>query len=223
VIVSFILWPLGSWLNAVLSAQTIEPELLGTGSPGPYMLPVEEAASGPSNLVIYLTALCFWGGLALLAAFLYLRARRAWIGAYNIEPEATEDLLERGEGGRIVRKALQEAWEDILGRLRPARRELAAARVRRIYQELLDLCEARHLPRPLAHTPLEFLPEMAQLFPGSYDDLAVITHAYMRVRYGEYPESLGEVEIIEAAWQRISEAARLQTAPAPAVSKPAGK
>lgn len=220
VIVSFILWPFINWLNGILSAQAIEPEILSTGYPGPYMQPMEEVASGPNNLVIYLTALCFWGGLAFLAVLLYLRTRRAWVGAYNIEPEAAEDLLGHGEAGRMVRQALQNAWEDILDRLRPIQRQLAAARVRRIYQELLDLCETRHLPRPLAHTPLEFLSDMTKLFPGSYDDLVVITQAYVRVRYGEYPESQEEVERVESAWQRVGAAAGKSIAHTTSESKP---
>jgi hypothetical protein len=223
VLVSFILWPFINWLNGILSAQTIDPEILSTGYPGPYMNPVEEVATGPNNLVIYLTALCFWGGLALLAAFLYLRTRRAWVGAYNVEPESAEDLLEQGEAGRMVRQALKNAWEEILDRLKPVQRQLAAARVRRIYQELLDLCETHHLPRPLAHTPLEFLPEMIKLFPGSADDLSVITQAYVRVRYGEYPESREEVEAVEAAWRRVSEAETSSTAQALDASKAARK
>jgi hypothetical protein len=35
-------------------------------------------------------------------------------------------------------------------------------------------------------------------------DLAAITYAYLRVRYGELSETLQEVEAVEAAWKRIA-------------------
>lgn len=205
VIVSFILWPLINWLNAILASQTIDPNLLQGTAPNPYVQPIVEPSTGTPALVLYLTALCFWGGLVLLALVLYLRARRVWIHAYNPEAESPEDILGQGEARRMVRQALQDAWDGLLERLRPVQQKLAAARIRRIYQELMDLCEARNVPRPLARTPLEFLPEMAEIFPGSLDDLTMITQAYVRVRYGEYPESRAEVDAVEGAWQRVNE------------------
>jgi len=104
---------------------------------------LEEVAGTTPQLVIYLTALCFWGGLVLLAVYLYIRARRAWVDAHVPEPESSEDILGKGEARRLARQALQDAWENFLGRLRPAQRYLAAARIRRIYQELLDLFAER--------------------------------------------------------------------------------
>jgi hypothetical protein len=208
-IVTLILWPLVKFLNALLASQQISPETLTGTYPGPYVQPLEEAAAGTPDVVIWLTALCFWGGLALLAVFLYLRARRAWVDAYMPEPESAEGILGQGEAGRMVRQALQDAWEDFLGRLRPVQRQLAAARIRRIYQELMDLCETRNKPRPESHTPLEFLAEMVDIFPGSGDDLTLITQAYVRVRYGEYPEGREEVDAVDQAWGRVRAGAKL--------------
>lgn len=205
VIVSFVLWPLVSWLNALLARQTVDPNSFEGTAPNPYIEPIVEPSTGTPALVLYLTALCFWGGLALLALVLYLRARRVWIQTYNPETEAPEDILGQGEGRRMVRQVLQDAWDGLLERMRPVQRKLAAARIRRIYQELMELCEKRNRPRPPARTPLEFLPEMADLFPGCLDDLTVITQAYVRVRYGEYPESTAEVDAVEGAWQRVNE------------------
>jgi hypothetical protein len=208
VIVSFVIWPLVNWLEAILSNATINPNTLDTSYPGPYPYPMPETAGGPPELAIYLTALCFWIGLLILGALLYLRARRIWIEAYAPEPEAPQGILGQGEVRRLVRQALQDAWDEFIGRLRPSQRQLAAARVRRIYQELMALCAARSKPRPPARTPLEFLPEMIEIFPNHGEDLALITQAYVRVRYGEYPERREEVDAVEAAWQRISEPAK---------------
>jgi lipid-A-disaccharide synthase-like uncharacterized protein len=209
VIVTLILWPLVKLLNAFLAGQPINPRTLDTSYPNPYIYPIEEPAGSTPPVVIYLTALCFWGGLAILAVFLYIRARRAWLASYASEPEEPEGILEQGEARRLLRQAVQDAWDGLLDRLHPVQRRLAAARIRRIYQELMDLCETRNLPRQPARTPLEFLPEMATIFPEGNDDLEIITHAYIRVRYGEYPESIEEVDVVEAAWTRVNELAKL--------------
>jgi len=122
VIVSLIIWPIINWLNGILSSQTIDSNVLEPGYPGPYMQPMEDPVTATPDLVIYLTALCFWGGLALLAVILYLRSRRIWIDSYNPEPESAEGILGQGEAGRLVRQVLQDAWEDFLDRLRPVQR-----------------------------------------------------------------------------------------------------
>jgi hypothetical protein len=91
--------------------------------------------------------------------------------------------------------------------INPARM-LAAARIRRIYAQLLKLCKKFDRPRPPASTPLEFLPTLGILFPENLDDLKAITHSYLKVRYGAFPETRHEVEEIEKAWRHIKLSAR---------------
>ena len=81
------------------------------------------------------------------------------------------------------------------------RRLLAAAQVRRIYAQLMALCEKSGYPRPVALTPLEFLPTLKQVFPEGASQVSLITSAYIRVRYGELPESAAEVKDIKLAWE----------------------
>ena len=57
--------------------------------------------------------------------------------------------------------------------------------------------------RPESQTPLEFLAPLGQVFPGLSHELVAITHAYVRVRYGELPETPQELEIVEQAWSRL--------------------
>ena len=83
------------------------------------------------------------------------------------------------------------------------RSRLAAARIRDIYRRLMSLCERLKQPRPAALTPLEFLPEMAVLFPDCDSELACITNAYLKIRYGELPESSEEVSAVMEAWAKI--------------------
>ncbi len=211
-IVTFILWPLVNWLDALLASQAVNPSALEGSYPAPYAYPLAETSTGTPELVLWLTALCFWGGLVLLAVILYLRTRRVWVDAYVPEAETAEGILGQGEARRMARQALKNAWEEFIGRLRPGQRQMAAERIRRIYLELMDLCEEQHTPRPASHTPLEFLPEMAGIFPGCEADLALITQAYVRVRYAQYPEDREEVAQVDAAWQRVRDGAKISGA-----------
>jgi hypothetical protein len=85
---------------------------------------------------------------------------------------------------------------------------IAKARIRRIYAQLMSLSAALGLPRAQAQTPLEFLPAMQALFPENPEDLAVITRAYMLVRYGELPEDEEDLIAVETAWQQLNKAGR---------------
>ncbi len=89
-------------------------------------------------------------------------------------------------------------------KLSTARSLLAAARVRYIYTQLLDLCEKLGKPRPRALTPIEFIPRMQGLFPQHPSELTTITDAYVRIRYGELPETSKDIEDVVTAWQNIS-------------------
>jgi hypothetical protein len=90
-------------------------------------------------------------------------------------------------------------------RLRPARRILVAARIRRIYAQLLELSAELNRPRQPSKTPLEFLLDLGELFPKRNQDLELLTQAYVKVRYGELPETQSEMDELEAAWERVSE------------------
>jgi hypothetical protein len=110
---------------------------------------------------------------------------------------------------RLFREGIQNRLRHLVDSLaglaaaRPGPAQLAAARIRRIYAQLMQLSGRLGKPRPLAITPLEFLPALKELFPGLEDELAAITKAYLRVRYGELPESQVELDQIESAWERV--------------------
>jgi hypothetical protein len=105
-----------------------------------------------------------------------------------------------------LRKGLEQAGNSLAALLDADRRRrlLAAARIRRIYGRLMELCEDLDSPRPEASTPLEFVPRLRELFPAGAGDVALITDAYQQVRYGELPEREDAVERVEAAWSRVS-------------------
>lgn len=89
------------------------------------------------------------------------------------------------------------------GRLPKGGRLLAAARVRHVYAQLMALAARLGKPRPLSATPLEFLPSLQDLFPGEESNLDAITRAYLKIRYGELPETYEEVRQVLLGWDRL--------------------
>jgi hypothetical protein len=92
--------------------------------------------------------------------------------------------------------------------LNPAERFIAATRIRRIYAGLLKLSARLGEPRSPSDTPLEFMETLEKILPDSQEELATITHAYLRVRYGELPETSGQVDEVESAWKRVRKRGR---------------
>jgi hypothetical protein len=84
----------------------------------------------------------------------------------------------------------------------------AAARIRQVYAELMELCDELEHPRGDAETPLEFVPKLTLLFPELHPEVVTITDAYNSVRYGQLPETRQEIEDVEIAWNKIYLAGR---------------
>lgn len=131
-------------------------------------------------------------------------------GTPRTEDQEPESLLHEGEARKLLQKAFQDGLESLAGRLRPARRAIVAARIRSIYAQILELCAELGHPRLPQQTPIEFLPEMGEIFPNQADALNTLTSAYVRVRYGELPETDEEMELIEKAWQAVEAQGRRQ-------------
>ena len=121
-------------------------------------------------------------------------------------------ILESGDFWRLLQEALRLRWRKLWGsaaqlaNLNRSQRLRAAARIRQIYIDLLELGEDLGQPRPPADTPLEYLPTLYDLFPDLDGEADAITQAYLRVRYGQLPETTTEVEQVELSWKRIQEA-----------------
>lgn len=89
-----------------------------------------------------------------------------------------------------------------------ARRWLASARIRRIYAQLMKHCADLNNPRPPSFTPLEFQPRLNELFPTLMTETTLLTNTYVSIRYGEYPETLDEMQQIHEAWEKVNKTAR---------------
>jgi hypothetical protein len=148
--------------------------------------------------------------IVILAGVLLAIGMQAW-KEYRRRMDTATTQLSPGdvlrEMGEAARQRARELAEEFARRLRslPGTRLIQALRIRLIYSELMELCTVLRHPRLGATTPLEFLPEMKKLFPDSDADLQTITEAYLRVRYGQLPETREEVEPVLAAWERVKQ------------------
>ncbi len=173
------------------------------------------------NLVIEITKLIevaipgiVAGRVVLLAALLILLLAVILVSLRFHSSRANPKEEENSHTGENQETRL---WRKILQRLVPTTANLrrrspgqlfAAARIRRIYRQLMALSQKHGAGRLPSQTPLEFLPRLEELFPAGQEDLSLITSAYVKVRYGEYPETLSEVGDVQRAWDRIRRQAR---------------
>lgn len=148
--------------------------------------------------------------LVALAALISWMAIKLWGDRERRYQGEEERINLRSENiFRLIRDLLSEGLTNAISSLQQLadfnhRQKLrAAARIRQVYADLMDLCASLGHPRREAETPLEFLPELNQLFPGLQPEIQAITEAYNGVRYGQLPESRREVETIEIAWNKI--------------------
>jgi hypothetical protein len=123
--------------------------------------------------------------------------------------EEKQEIFGRGEIWQLLRSILRNQWNNFIYAvtnatdLRKQVRLRAAARIRQVYADLMELCKELGSPRNEAQTPLEYLPELRLCFPTLEDRASLITQAYLKVRYGELPETRQEVLDVEEAWKLI--------------------
>jgi hypothetical protein len=93
----------------------------------------------------------------------------------------------------------------LVGQFGPGMRLYAAVSIRKIYANMARLAEREGYPRLPSQTPYEYLPALGLAFPNCRAEAAAITEAYVKVHYGQVPESAGELQRIRDNWQRIRE------------------
>ncbi|MCA9872708.1 MAG: DUF4129 domain-containing protein [Anaerolineales bacterium] len=194
-----------AWLTplmARLSTPTPTPTL------GPLDFPLEVTRTAPTavfgstgpKLITLLLMIAVVLLVTLALGRLYRRAELA-----ERESAQTSTPLERpaGDDG-LGRRLLQR-----LGLLRNWR---TAASIRRIYQQMCQAAGASGYPRAPAETPFEYLATLALAWPELTSESQLITQAYVKVRYGELPETRAELEQIQAAWKRLEATKPVETA-----------
>jgi hypothetical protein len=95
--------------------------------------------------------------------------------------------------------------ERILERLGLMRRWRTAASIRRIYSDMCHVAAEAGYARGMAQTPYEYLTTLSEAWPNNQPESRLITEAYIRVRYGEIPETEAELQTIKNAWQQLSD------------------
>ncbi|MEZ4641951.1 MAG: DUF4129 domain-containing protein [Chloroflexota bacterium] len=112
----------------------------------------------------------------------------------------------RGIGGQVEHLEPREKaglGQRILQRLGLLRNWQTAVSIRRIYYQMEQAATAVGYPRGDSLTPYEYLSLLQQTWPDHGAETRLITEAFVRIRYGEYPETEAEFTEIENAWQRL--------------------
>jgi hypothetical protein len=167
--------------EATLAIPTPPPEAAG---------PLGEVAGKAGTVALML-------GLIIVVALALARVyQRAALAARDSSPS-----LARQDAG-----APPGAARRLLERLGLAGRWRAAASIRRVYRQMCRAAADAGYPRLEAETPYEYLPSLARAWPDHAAETRLVTEAFVRVRYGELPETAEELEAILSAWQRLEAA-----------------
>lgn len=180
-----------------LSERNFSEELANEGDFTPVSLPVWVWPALRYGAVLL--------GAVLVMAFvlLFLERRRARAEKRQEVEEETGEAVTLGGAilGRGVRWLRDTAG--LVRRFGLSRQLLAAISVQNIYANLCRLARQRGYPRRPAQPPDDYLPVLAQAFPGQDEALARITVAYMRVHYGEQPVAPIELAQLRQDYQQV--------------------
>jgi len=83
------------------------------------------------------------------------------------------------------------------------RRWRAATSIRQLYRQMCNAAADYGYPRAVSETPYEYLQTLGQLWPENVTEVHLLTEAYVRVHYGEFPEDLQELTNLRAAWKTL--------------------
>jgi hypothetical protein len=187
---------------ALIQLRNVVPRVPTPTPEAPASVAWLEPYTGPLQIVGTAT-------LIVLLALVAVRVSRA-LGRKTPAPwdDHSDALPTQAPRLPALRGILARARSGLEGAGRLGRRLFAAAAIRRIYAHLLALAEARGSRRAPAETPREFMRQLWALFPSRREEIEVITEEYLRVRYGEYPESIEAVARVRQAWSAVVEEAR---------------
>ena len=151
------------------------------------------ALSRNVQIIIVLLAIVLILLTALLVSRLYQGTKMVVQQGHNIEGKEFDDLEEEGLLQRLLsRLGLLRDWQ-------------TAVSIRRIYRKMLRAANANGYPRLQAETPYEFLKTLTQAWPHNRAETQLITNAYVKIRYGELPETEQELNEIKMAWRTLEQ------------------
>jgi hypothetical protein len=164
------------------------------------------------GVVLIIIQLLKWGFLLVLLlgalAVLALSMSRVWLGQQAGRDAEHDSVWETGSAAKDVRDALGSRWrrwrEELLVQLARLRgEEYSLITIRQIYASLVKLATASGFPRRQAETPYEYTVSLNAAFPGSGEEIQLITNAYVRTHYGERSLRPNDVQRVRDAWLTI--------------------
>ena len=171
-----------------------------------------QRAQNQQSILLLVLRLLGWAFLVLL--FLAILAAIAfsisdyWSERQRQRAAEHDSVWDRETAAKDTRKALQNRWlrwrQELASRLAWLRgEEYALTSIRQIYSSLVKLATSEGMPRQEAETPYEYVARLKQAFPGSDQELALITDAYVSVHYGERSFRSEYVQRVREAWLAI--------------------
>jgi hypothetical protein len=143
----------------------------------------------------------------LVALWLLVRSFRRWRMREYATPGAVRESVDaEATLAEDLADYLREQWRrlrelDLRRLFQRLGQEMGS--VRAIYASLLALLAAADHPRQPEQTPYEFQPLAEEALPTREADIADITEAYVRARYGELEASPEELARLQEAWRRV--------------------
>ena len=166
------------------------------------ILPTEEEAAEVVGFTIPAEATRTVTVLLMLAVVLllsYVLTRRFKQPA--LSPNSGGPIRTTG-GGTLPGESIGQR---LLQRLGILRRWRTAASIRQLYQAMCNAAAAAGHTRSPSETPYEYLATLGEVWPDNQPEAHLITEAYVRVRYGEIPETEEELQEIRQAWRQLEE------------------
>ncbi len=192
---------IANWLVQIAQDANVEmPDL--SLEPAVEVLPGE-----PSNLPVI-----DWGlyepilrGLLIAFAILVvaLAFGQLWRARSQLGAVSTETVRGRTAIGAGLADRARKGLRSLVGQIGFLNRWYTAASIRRIYAQMVATASSRGYPRADSETPFEYLTTLMGAWPDLSSQFGAITHAYVRVHYGELPETEEELEAIRTAWKEI--------------------
>jgi hypothetical protein len=119
--------------------------------------------------------------------------------------EERESVWSRAEAAAAWRALMSGLGSRLRCPARPGREDerRAPRTIREAYRRLLRRGAALGHPRPAHETPQEYLGRLRRILIPDERDAALLTSAYMRVRYGDEAERPEDLEQVIHAWERL--------------------
>lgn len=198
---SVVLQFLATIIAAILGSVSQGVRILSANGlqPLPMLTPeaTAETVTAPAGAAKFFAAAVMLALIVVVAWGLSRLYQQATFAARDASPSDPLDKIELEAPGLMDR---------LLQRLGIFQQWRAAASIRRIYENMCRAAAAAGYPRLETETPYEYLTTLAKTWPDYTAESRLITQAFVRVRYGEFPESQEELDAIRSAWRQLESA-----------------